>query len=122
MSDPLSSTSARPARPHVVVVGGGLAGLLALTAFVFTVSAQKVLKLAEIHPQGYPTELADEEFAKLVASATEAGAETIGGGGDTLAAISALGNEEKFSFISTGGGAMLDFLAMGTLPGIQALG
>ncbi len=39
---------------------------LMLTAFVFAVSAQTVLKLAEIHPQGYPTELADEEFAKLV--------------------------------------------------------
>ncbi len=43
---------------------------LVLTAFVFSVSAQKVLKLAEIHPQGYPTELADEEFAKLVAKYT----------------------------------------------------
>jgi tripartite ATP-independent transporter DctP family solute receptor len=36
-------------------------GALALAA-----SAQSVLKLAEIHPQGYPTELADEQFAKLV--------------------------------------------------------
>jgi tripartite ATP-independent transporter DctP family solute receptor len=43
---------------------------LVLSAFVFTVSAQKVLKLAEIHPQGYPTELADEEFAKLVVKYT----------------------------------------------------
>ncbi len=61
------------------------------------------------------------ELAKMVSEATARGAETIVGGGDTLAAITELGNQEKFSFISTGGGAMLDFLATGTLPGIDAL-
>jgi tripartite ATP-independent transporter DctP family solute receptor len=40
--------------------------LLALLVLTFAASAQIVLKLAEIHPQGYPTELADEEFARLV--------------------------------------------------------
>jgi tripartite ATP-independent transporter DctP family solute receptor len=39
---------------------------LAALALSLAASAQTVLKLAEIHPQGYPTELADEEFAKLV--------------------------------------------------------
>ncbi len=43
------------------------------------------------------------------------------GGGDTVAAISELGMEQRFSFVSTGGGAMLDFLANETLPGIEAL-
>jgi tripartite ATP-independent transporter DctP family solute receptor len=43
---------------------------VALGAFTLAVSAQKVLKLAEIQAQGYPTELADEEFAKLVAKYT----------------------------------------------------
>ncbi len=43
------------------------------------------------------------------------------GGGDTIAAIETLGLESEFSFISTGGGAMLDFLAYGTLPGLKAL-
>jgi tripartite ATP-independent transporter DctP family solute receptor len=40
--------------------------LLALVVAISGVTAQTVLKLAEIHPQGYPTELADEEFARLV--------------------------------------------------------
>ena len=62
-------------------------------------------------------------LAKLIAEATSKhGVESIVGGGDTLAAISTLGNEDQFTFISTGGGAMLDFLAQGTLPGIEALG
>ncbi len=43
------------------------------------------------------------------------------GGGDTVAAIEDLGLLPQFSFVSTGGGAMLEFLAKGTLPGIEAL-
>ncbi len=51
----------------------------------------------------------------------ESGVEVIVGGGDTLAAIKELGIEKEFTFVSTSGGAMLDFLANGTLPGIEAL-
>lgn len=43
------------------------------------------------------------------------------GGGDTIALISKLKIESKLGFVSTGGGAMLEFLAKGTLPGIRAL-
>mgnify|MGYP001615809957 CR=1 FL=1 len=43
------------------------------------------------------------------------------GGGDTVAAISKFGNEKDFWFVSTGGGAMLQFLVNRTLPGIEAL-
>lgn len=58
------------------------------------------------------------ELAKIVA---EAKGFSIVGGGDTLSAISAQGLNKKFNFVSTAGGAMLDFLASGTLPGIKAL-
>jgi phosphoglycerate kinase len=57
-------------------------------------------------------------LAKLIANS---GKYSIVGGGDTLAAIEELKLLDRFSFVSTGGGAMLDFLAAGTLPGIEAL-
>jgi phosphoglycerate kinase len=57
----------------------------------------------------------------LARAIAESRAETIVGGGDTLASIEQLKLSDKFTFISTGGGAMLDFLADGTLPGIEAL-
>lgn len=46
---------------------------------------------------------------------------SIAGGGDTVANIFDLGLEDKFDFISTGGGAMLEFLTDETLPGIIAI-
>jgi phosphoglycerate kinase len=69
-----------------------------------------------------------QELARMIATATfNDGTESIVGGGDTLAAIVELKQtsgeslEKSFTFVSTGGGAMLDFLAKGTLPGILAL-
>lgn len=49
-------------------------------------------------------------------------ARSVVGGGDTIASIESLDIADRFTFISTGGGAMLEFLARGTLPGIRALG
>jgi phosphoglycerate kinase len=51
----------------------------------------------------------------------DSGKTSIVGGGDTLAAIKELNLYDNFTFVSTAGGAMLDFLANGTLPGIEAL-
>ncbi len=60
-----------------------------------------------------------EMTARIVASSP---AVSIVGGGDTIAAAGNAGVNEQFSFVSTAGGAMLAFLAKGTLPGIEALG
>ncbi|MDP2651803.1 MAG: phosphoglycerate kinase [bacterium] len=60
-----------------------------------------------------------DAFARAVATSR---AYSVIGGGDTVAAIEHLGLVSQFSFVSTGGGAMLQFLATGTLPGIEALG
>lgn len=51
----------------------------------------------------------------------EAEAKTYIGGGDTVAVAHSLHLLRKFDFVSLGGGAMLDFLASGTLPGIHAV-
>jgi 3-phosphoglycerate kinase len=60
-------------------------------------------------------------LAQIIAEATDRGVKTIVGGGDTIATIAELSIEDKFTFVSTGGGAMLDFLAKGTSPGVEAL-
>jgi len=58
------------------------------------------------------------ELARMLGSSK---AEAILGGADTLSAIKEVDLFERVHFVSTGGGAMLDFLATGTLPGIEAL-
>jgi len=65
---------------------------------------------------GY-TEGTHEVARAIAASRTE----SIVGGGDTRAALTELNLFRNFSFVSTGGGAMLDFLANETLPGIEVL-
>jgi 3-phosphoglycerate kinase len=61
---------------------------------------------------------ATEQVLKLISKSK---AESIIGGGDTVALVSKLKLEDKLGFVSTGGGATLDFLDKGTLPGIKAL-
>jgi phosphoglycerate kinase len=61
------------------------------------------------------------EIAIAVGKATENGAFSLIGGGDSVAAINKDGLSDKVSFISTGGGAMLEYLEGKTLPGIKAI-
>ncbi len=68
------------------------------------------------YEEGYKS--GTEELLKILADSS---AITVIGGGDTLVLINELGLKDKFSFVSVAGGAMLDFLANGTLPAIEAL-
>ena len=60
-------------------------------------------------------------LAAAIADATKAGAFSIAGGGDTVSAVHAFGVADKVSYISTGGGAFLEFLEGKTLPAVAVL-
>ena len=60
-------------------------------------------------------------IAEAVAKATAGGAYSLIGGGDSVAAINKYHLENQVSFVSTGGGAMLEMLEGKNLPGIAAI-
>ena len=62
-----------------------------------------------------------KEIATAICKATEMGAYSLVGGGDSVAAIRKFGMGKKVSYISTGGGAMLEYLEGKKLPGVEAI-
>ncbi len=72
-------------------------------------------------PLGHVEEPGNDESRKIAEMVIQSRAQSIIGGGDTIAFLRKIGLLEKFNFVSTGGGAMLKFLSGGTLPTIEAL-
>ena len=69
-----------------------------------------------------PFDAGTMELARTVADLTAAGSLlSVAGGGDTVAALAAAGVEDKFSYVSTAGGAFLEWMEGKTLPGVAAL-
>lgn len=102
--------------PNEKILDIGPASIEALAPHVYT--ARSILWNG---PLGYfegGYKESTESLAKLVA---ESEAVSIIGGGDTVSAIHDLNIADKFTHVSTAGGAMLDFIAHGTIAGIDAL-
>jgi len=72
-------------------------------------------------PLGWYEKGYDTATVRLAHAVAQTGSYTLIGGGDTISVVQKEGLEQKIDFVSTGGGAMLQFLQNGTLPGIDAL-
>jgi phosphoglycerate kinase len=121
--DPLHSRKTIP----VAFTNTGLVGLDigVETIEIFTKALEGAKTIVWNGPMGMFEEKPFDEgtigIAMAVAEATDRGATSIVGGGDSVAAINQAGLESRISHISTGGGATLEFLAGKQLPGVTAL-
>ncbi|CAN5344362.1 hypothetical protein BH20ACI1_BH20ACI1_03730 [soil metagenome] len=121
--DPLNSRKTIP----VDFTNTGLVGLDigAETVGIFKKALEGAKTIVWNGPMGMFEEKPFDEgtiaIAEAVAEATENGATSIVGGGDSVSAVNQAGLAEKISHISTGGGATLEFLAGDVLPGVSAL-
>ncbi len=121
--DPLNSRKTIP----IEFTNKGLVGLDigVETAEIFRRALEGAKTIVWNGPMGMFEEKPFDEgttaIAQTVADATEKGAISIVGGGDSVSAVNQAGLDDKISHISTGGGATLEFLAGELLPGVEML-
>lgn len=113
------SVASVPADAMILDVGPqSLAALTALMAECRTVLWNGPLGAFEIEPFGEGTFKLAQEVARLTKAG---GMVSVAGGGDTVAALNAAGVADDFSYVSTAGGAFLEWLEGRELPGVAAL-
>ena len=121
--DPLNSAKVIP----IAFTNSGLVGLDIgpETIEIFKQALEGAKTIVWNGPMGMFEEKPFDEgttaIAQAVAEATEKGAISIVGGGDSVSAVNQAGLDDKITHISTGGGATLEFLAGDELPGVAAL-
>ncbi len=121
--DPLNSRKTIP----IAFTNKGLVGLdIGIeTIEIFKAALEGAKTIVWNGPMGMFEEKPFDEgtvaIAQAVAEATEKGATSIVGGGDSVSAVNQAGLDDKITHISTGGGATLEFLAGDELPGVAAL-
>lgn len=113
--------------PHALCASGeGIFDIGPKTVQLYATHIKKAQTLVWNGAMGYfeqePYHVATYSIARLVASRSKGEAFGVIGGGETLQAMDATGMGEYVDLISTGGGAMLEFLAGKELPGIVAIG
>ena len=74
-----------------------------------------------VRPSGVAADGVPEQAAYAIAEATKKGAYSLIGGGDSVAAINKYNLADKVSYVSTGGGALLEYIEQGSLPGVRAI-
>jgi phosphoglycerate kinase len=103
-------------RPDEKILDVGITSMEELEPYIL--NAKTILWNGPLGNYEAGFDAATKSCARVIA---ESDAFSVVGGGDTVTAIESLGLSDKFDFVSTAGGAMLEFLEKGTLPGIDAL-
>ena len=125
-ADDFSATASRAVHPSKEIPAGWMGldiGETAQKDFSDVILASKTILwngpmgVFEMEPFAKGT----KTIAKAVAKATKNGAFSLVGGGDSVAAVNQMGLDDQVSYVSTGGGAMLEFLEGKELPGIKAM-
>jgi phosphoglycerate kinase len=102
-----------------------MAGGLDIGPKTISIFQEKISQTKTVFWNGPLGRIEDKKFAegtKAIAQAiANSGAFSVVGGGETVDFINDLGLAEKFNYVSTGGGAMLEFLSGEKLPGLEAL-
>ena len=125
-ADGFSNDANRQTCPSNAIPDGWMGldiGPIATTKFVAAIAASKTIlwngPMGVFEMPNFAN--GTRTVAQSVADATQAGAFSLVGGGDSVAAVSQMKLDDQVSYVSTGGGAMLEFLEGKVLPGIAAI-